>query len=398
MEQTWRWFGPDDAIALSEIRQTGATGIVTALHHIPYGVVWSTDEIAKRKAVIEADAALGLRWSVVESLPVAESIKQGEGDLPSLFDNYRASLRNLAALGVTTVCYNFMPVLDWTRTQLAAPLSGGGTALRFNAHEYAAFDCFILRRKGAEAEQSPELLARAHAWVKSASEGDKDRLLANIMAGLPGAYDRYDVPGLRRVLDCYAEIDRAGLRENMARFLREIIPTAEEVGIRMCIHPDDPPRPLFGLPRIASTQDDLDFIVEAVDSVANGVTLCTGSLAARADNDLPAMAEHFGDHIHFAHLRNVTKEPDGSFVEADHLGGDVDMVAVVSELLHEQARRRDAGDERWRIPFRPDHGHQLLDDTRRQTHPGYPLFGRMRGLAELRGVMTAVAATDGLPL
>ncbi len=398
MEQTWRWFGPDDAIALSEIRQTGATGIVTALHHIPYGVVWSTDEIAERKAVIEADTALGLRWSVVESLPVAEPIKQGEGDLPSLFDNYRASLRNLAALGVTTICYNFMPVLDWARTQLAAPLSSGGTALRFNAHEYAAFDCFILQRKGAEAEQPPELLRRARAWVKSASEGDKDRLLANIMAGLPGAYDRYDVPGLRRVLDCYAEIDRAGLRENMARFLREIIPTAEEVGIRMCIHPDDPPRPLFGLPRIVSTQDDLDFIVEAVDSVANGVTLCTGSLGARAGNDLPAMAEHFADHIHFAHLRNVTKEPDGSFVEADHLGGDVDMVAVVSELLHEQARRREAGNERWRIPFRPDHGHQLLDDTRRQTHPGYPLFGRMRGLAELRGVMTAVAATDGLPL
>jgi mannonate dehydratase len=398
MEQTWRWFGPDDAIALSEIRQTGATGIVTALHHIPYGVVWSTDEIAKRKAVIEADAALGLRWSVVESLPVAEPIKQGEGDLSPLFDNYRASLRNLAALGVTTICYNFMPVLDWTRTQLAAPLSSGGTALRFNAHEYAAFDCFILRREDAEAEQPPELLARAHAWIKSASESDKDRLLANIMAGLPGVYDRYDVPGLRRVLDCYAEVDHAGLRENMAHFLREIIPTAEEVGIRMCIHPDDPPRPLFGLPRIVSTPDDLDFIVEAVDSVANGVTLCTGSLGARVGNDLPAMAEHFADHIYFAHLRNVTKEPDGSFVEADHLGGDVDMVAVVSELLHEQARRREAGDKRWRIPFRPDHGHQLLDDTRRQTHPGYPLFGRMRGLAELRGVMTAVAAADGLPL
>jgi mannonate dehydratase len=398
MEQTWRWFGPDDAIALSEIRQTGATGIVTALHHIPYGVVWSTEEIAKRKATIERDAALGLRWSVVESLPVAEPIKQGEGDLPSLFDKYRTSLRNLAALGVTTICYNFMPVLDWTRTQLAAPLPGGGTALRFNAHEYAAFDCFILQRKGAEAEQTPEMLTRARAWVKSASESDKDKLLANIMAGLPGAYDRYDVPGLRRVLDCYAQIDRVGLRENMARFLREIIPTAEEVGIRMCIHPDDPPRPLFGLPRIVSTQDDLDFIVEAVDSVANGVTLCTGSLGARAGNDLPAMAEHFADRIHFAHLRNVTKEPDGSFIEADHLGGDVDMVAVVSELLREQGRRRETGDAQWRIPFRPDHGHQLLDDTRRKTHPGYPLFGRMRGLAELRGVMTAVAATNGLPL
>jgi mannonate dehydratase len=398
MEQTWRWFGPDDAIALSEIRQTGATGIVTALHHIPYGVVWSPDEIARRKATIEADAALGLRWSVVESLPIAEPIKQGEGDLASLFENYRISLRNLAAQGVTTVCYNFMPVLDWTRTQLATPLPGGGTALRFNAHEYAAFDCFILARNGAEAEQSPEVLARARAWFDAASESDKDRLLGNIMAGLPGAYDRYDAPGLRRMLDRYADINREGLRAHLARFLREVIPTAEEVGIRMCIHPDDPPRPLFGLPRIVSTAEDLDFIVGAVDSVANGVTLCTGSLGARVGNDLPAMAARFAERIHFVHLRNVSKEADGSFMEADHLGGDVDMIAVVSALLHEQARRKTTGDAGWRIPFRPDHGHELLDDTRRKTHPGYPLIGRLRGLAELRGVMTAVAAINRLPV
>ena len=398
MEQTWRWFGPDDAIALPDIRQTGATGIVTALHHIPYGVVWSADEIAKRKSVIEQDKALGLRWSVVESLPVAEPIKQGEGDLAPLFDHYRESLRNLASLGVTTVCYNFMPVLDWTRTQLAAPLPGGGTALRFNAHEYAAFDCFILKRKGAEAEQSPAVMARACSWMKAASESDKDRLLANIMAGLPGAYDRYDVPGLRRMLALYAEIDHVGLRDNLARFLREIVPAAEDAGIRMCIHPDDPPRSLFGLPRIVSTQDDLDFIVGAVDSGANGITLCTGSLGARPGNDLPAMARRFAGRTHFAHLRNVTKEPDGSFVEADHLGGDVDIVAVVRALLREQDRRRQAGVGHWRIPFRPDHGHELLDDRRRKTHPGYPLIGRMRGLAELRGVMTAVAATEGLPL
>jgi mannonate dehydratase len=397
MEQTWRWFGPDDTITLSEIRQTGATGIVTALHHIPYGVVWGTDEIAKRKAAIEADG-LGLRWGVVESLPIAEPIKQGEGNLTTLYDNYRASLRNLASLGVKAVCYNFMPVLDWTRTQLAAPLPGGGTALRFNAHEYAAFDCFILKRKGAEAEQRPEVLARACAWVRSASESDKDQLLANIMAGLPGAYDRYDVPGLRRMLDSYAEIGRDDLRQNMARFLREIVPTAEEVGIRMCVHPDDPPRSLFGLPRIVSTQDDIDFIAGAVDSVANGITLCTGSLGARQGNDLPAMATRFAERIYFAHLRNVTKEPDGSFVEADHLGGDVDLVAVVNQLLQEQARRHAAGQAQWRIPFRPDHGHRLLDDMRRTTHPGYPLFGRMRGLAELHGVMTALAATKGWPL
>ena len=388
----WRWFGPDDAVKLHEIRQTGASGIVTALHHIPYGVVWSQQEIAKRKAMIEADASLGLRWSVVESLPVAEPIKLADGNLSALFDNYRESLRNLGALGVTTVCYNFMPVLDWTRTQLAVPLPGGGTALRFNAHEYAAFDCFMLARKGAEAEHAPDVLARARAWFDHSSESDKDRLLANIMAGLPGAYDRYDVPGLRRMLDRYADITADDLRENLARFLREVVPAAEAAGVRLCIHPDDPPRPLFGLPRIVSNQDDIDFVLGAVDRFANGLTLCTGSLGAGAGNDLPAMARRFASRTHFVHLRNVSKEPDGSFMEADHLGGDVDIVAVMSAMLHEQTRRRDAGDPHWRLPFRPDHGHELLDDKQRKTHPGYPLIGRMRGLAELRGVMVALAS------
>jgi mannonate dehydratase len=398
MEQTWRWFGPDDPIRLAEVRQTGASGIVTELHHIPYGVAWSSEEIGARKAMIEADPSLGLRWSVVESLPVAEAIKLGEGDLSRLFDAYRRSLGNLGAMGVTTVCYNFMPVLDWTRTQLAVPLPGGGSALRFNAHEYAAFDCFMLERKGAEAEHAPEVVARARAWFARASEGDKDRLLATIMAGLPGAYDRYDVPGLRRMLDRYADITREGLRENLARFLREVIPAAEEADVRMCIHPDDPPRPLFGLPRIVSCQDDLDFILNAVDSPANGITLCTGSLGAGAANDLPGLARHVAHRVHFVHLRNVSKEPDGSFVEAGHLAGDVDIVAVMTTLLQEQARRHAAGDPHWRLPFRPDHGHELLDDGNRKTHPGYPLIGRLRGLAELRGVMIALAAVNRLPV
>lgn len=398
MEQTWRWFGPDDAISLAEIRQTGATGIVTALHQIPYGVVWTQDEIAARKGLIESDPMLGLRWSVVESLPVAEPIKQATGDLSALFDHYRQSLRNLGAMGVTTVCYNFMPVLDWTRTQLSVPLAGGGSALRFNAHEYAAFDCFMLARKGAEADHAPDVLARARAWFDRASEADKDRLLANIMAGLPGAYDRYDIPGLRRMLDRYTDITADGLRENLARFLREVIPAADEAGVRMCIHPDDPPRPLFGLPRVVSTQDDLDFIVNAVDSTANGITFCTGSLGAHPTNNLPAMATRFGPRIHFVHLRNVVKELDGSFQEAEHLGGDVDMVAVMAALLGEQSRRQAGGDPHWRLPFRPDHGHALLDDTRRKTHPGYPLIGRLRGLAELRGVMTALASVNQLPI
>jgi mannonate dehydratase len=398
MEQTWRWFGPEDVIKLSHIRQTGATGIVTALHHIPYGVVWSVDEIEQRKALIAADASLGLRWSVVESLPIHESIKIGEGDLTPLFDNYRQSLRNLAQCGITTVCYNFMPVVDWTRTELAYPLPGGATALRFNAHEFAAFDCFMLERPGAEAEYSLEVLSRAKEWFGTSTEANRRKLLANIMAGLPGAYDRYDIPGLRVMLDRYRTVDADGLRANLARFLREVIPTAEEVGVRMCIHPDDPPRPLMSLPRIVSNADDIAFILEAVDSPANGLTLCSGSLGANPVNDVPAIARRFASRIWFAHLRNVAKESDGSFMEADHLGGDTDMVALVTALLEEQKRRKEAGEPHWRIPMRPDHGHELLDDVGKPTHPGYPAIGRLRGLAELRGVMMAVSALRNLPL
>ena len=398
MEQTWRWFGPDDVVKLSDARQAGATGIVTALHQIPYGVVWSTDEIERRKALIEGDKSLGLTWSVVESLPVAEPIKLGEGDLQPLFENYRQSLRNLAACGVTIVCYNFMPVLDWTRTELHAVQPGGGRALRFNAHEFAAFDCFMLERPGAEADHPPDVVIRGRAWFERSSEDDRRQLLANVMAGLPGAFDRYDIPGLRGMLERYRGMTRETLRDNLARFLREVIPTAEEVGIRMCIHPDDPPRPTFGLPRIVSNADDLAFIVGAYESDANGITFCTGSLGAGTANDVPAMAKRFQGKIQFAHLRNVAKEPDGSFMEADHLGGDVDMVAVVTTLLEEQGHRRDAGDPRWRIPFRPDHGHELLDDVGKPAFPGYSAIGRLKGMAEIRGVMTAVASLRGLPV
>ncbi|MBV9560088.1 MAG: mannonate dehydratase [Bradyrhizobium sp.] len=398
MEQTWRWFGPDDPITLPQIGQVGASGIVTALHHIPYGVVWSVEEIAKRRDMIEADASLGLRWSVVESLPVSEAIKLGEDNLASLFENYRQSLRNLASCGVTTVCYNFMPVLDWTRTELAHRLPGGGTALRFDADRYAAFDCYILERPNAEADHASDVLDRARAWIGRASQADKDRLLATIMAGLPGAFDRYDVPGLRRMLARYRDIGHAELRDNYARFLREVVPAAEECGVRLCVHPDDPPRDLFGLPRVVSNADDLQFIVDACPSPANGITFCTGALGAGAQNDVPAMAVRFAPHVQFVHLRNVSKSPDGTFMEADHLGGDVDMVAVVTAMLNEQARRKDAGEPGWRIPFRPDHGHELLDDTGRGTHPGYPLIGRLKGLAEIRGVMTAVAAINHLPV
>lgn len=398
MEQSWRWFGPDDVVPLHAIRQAGANGVVTALHQIPYGEVWSVEAIELRKALIAADASLGLHWNVVESLPIHERIKLGDGDLSELFDNYRQSMRNLAACGVKTICYNFMPVVDWTRTELSHALPGGGRALRFNAHEYAAFDCFMLQRPGADADHSEAVLARARIWFDKASESDKVTLLASIMAGLPGAFDRYDIPALRVMLHRYKDISAEGLRQHLARFLREIIPTAEEVGIRMAIHPDDPPRPLMGLPRIVSTAADLDFIARSVDTTANGITLCTGSLGAGPQNDIPSIAKQLAGRTHFVHLRNVTKYPDGSFMEADHLGGDTDMVSVVEILLAEQQRRRDAGDPRWRIPFRPDHGHELLDDIGKGSFPGYSTIGRLKGLAEIRGVMTAVAHLRSLPI
>ena len=398
MEQTWRWWGPNDLISLASVRQAGATGIVTALHDIPYGVTWSSEAIAERRHIIESDRSLGLRWSVVESVPVHEDIKTGTGDLETLYENYRQTLRNLGANGIRTVCYNFMPVLDWTRTELRHPLPGGGNALRFNAHEFAAFEVHMLRRPGAEAGYSDDVLDRARAWFTASSEADRDRLLSSIMAGLPGAFDRYDIDSLRRVLARYAEIDRTQLRQHLAAFLRAVIPAAEEAGVTMCIHPDDPPRPLLGLPRICSSEEDIEFILNAAPSPANGLTLCTGSLGAGAHNDVPAIAARFAENIAFVHLRNVQKFDDGSFMEADHLTGDTDMVAVVHTILLEQRRRHEAGDARWRLPFRPDHGHELLDDVGKATHPGYPAIGRLRGLAEIRGVMTALAHQHRLPV
>lgn len=391
MLQSWRWFGPDDAVTLAAARQAGASGIVTSLHHIPYGEVWSVVEIAKRKAEIAAPN-LGLHWAVVESLPVHERIRIGEKGLEALFANYRQSLKHLSEAGIRTICYNFMPVLDWTRTQMDAPLPGGARALRFNIHEYVAFDWLMLQRPGADEGHSQDVLDRARDWHAAASEGDKDKLLANIMAGLPGAYDRYDIPGLRRMLEKYRGIGSAELRGNLKRFLDAVVPVAEELGMRLCIHPDDPPRPIFGLPRVVSSGQDLAEVMAMVDSPANGITLCSGSLGANPKNDVPAIARRFAQRIWFAHLRNVRKEPDGSFMEAEHLGGDTDMVALVRVLLEEEARRRSLNEDFAEIPMRPDHGHEILDDIGRAGHPGYPYIGRLRGLAELRGVMAALAA------
>ena len=389
MIESWRWFGPLDKITLPEITQTGASGIVTALHDIPYGEIWPVEVIAARQKMI-ADTGL-LDWMVVESLPIHERIKRGEGDLTTLFANYRQSMANLAACGIHTICYNFMPLLDWTRTILDAPVRGGGTALRFDRIEMALFEIFMLEREGAAADYTPAIIDAAKQRFEPMTQDDKDRLLASIMAGLPGAYDRYSISQLRDELVKYKDIDHASLRANYSRFLHEVIPTAAELGMRLCVHPDDPPRDILGLPRIVSNRSDIAWIMDEVDDLANGLTLCSGSLGANPDNDVPQIATEFAARTHFAHLRNVTKDDDGSFQEAAHLDGDVDMVAVVKTLTHEEKRRQNNGRDDHEIVFRPDHGHELLSDIGRGTHPGYPLIGRMRGLAELRGIVHTLA-------
>lgn len=382
MKETWRWFGPLDAITLPQIAQTGAAGIVTALHEIPYGEVWSRDAIATRHNLIKS---AGFSWDVVESLPIHERIKKGEGDLGALFANYRQSVANLAAEGVKTICYNFMPVLDWTRTDLAAPVANGGTCLRFSALKMAAFEIHMVGRAAAREDYDVDTVAAADAWFQASEDATRAQLLTSIMSGLPGAFDRYDIPALQDMLATYDGIDRDILRQNYKRFLDEVIPTAQECGVKFCVHPDDPPRDILGLPRIVSDADDIAWIMNAYDAPENGLTLCSGSLGANPKNDVLRIARTFGDRIHFAHLRNVCKDPDGSFEEAAHLEGDTDMIALIDELLEAQARNNTV------VPFRPDHGHDLLFDDRIDTQPGYPLIGRLRGLAELRGVIAALS-------
>lgn len=386
MEHTWRWFGPKDAIRLEEIRQTGATGIVTALHEVSNDQVWRVEAIRERQQVIEA---AGLRWSVVESVPVHESIKKGLPERDELIATYCQTLRNLAACGIDTVCYNFMPVLDWTRTDLTYELPDGALALRFDQVAFAAFDLYLLQRPAAEQEYSDKEKAQARRYLEKLDNVGRDKLVNTLIAGLPGAEEHYTLEQFRAVLEEYAQIDAAKLRENLGYFLQAVIPVAEEVGIRMAIHPDDPPRPLLGLPRVVSTRQDAQWIIDRVPSPANGLTLCTGSYGVREDNDLVAMTRHFAPYIHFIHLRATKREADTlSFHEAPHLAGDVDMVGVIHALVEEERRREREG--KARLPLRPDHGHQLLDDQQRNTAPGYPLYGRLRGLAELRGVELAV--------
>jgi mannonate dehydratase len=396
MKQTWRWFGPGDLVSIDDVRQAGAEGIVTALHHVPTGVVWSPQEIARHEDAVgrmKDGTPSGLAWKVVESLPISEDIKRQTGDWRAHIAAYKESLANVAAAGIEVVCYNFMPVLDWTRTDLAWRLPTGGTCMRFDLTVFTAFDLHILQRRGAEDDYDAALRDAAAERFAAMSEPDREAIIGNVVFGLPGAAERFSLEDVRAHLAEYAAMSEDVLRGHLIDFLSEVVPVAERFGVRLCCHPDDPPFPLLGLPRVMSTEAHYTTLMQAVDSPANGITLCSGSLGARPDNDLPGMMERLGDRVHFLHLRNVKREtPDvrGSFYEAEHLGGDTDMVALVEAALREEARRRAAGRADWSIPFRPDHGQDILDDLGRRAQPGYPSIGRLKGLAEIRGVIAAL--------
>ena len=385
--QTWRWYGPADPVTLSDIRQAGAVGVVTALHETYDGRAWSPDGIAERKRIIEE---AGLVWSVVESIPVHPAINRGSAEAEAYTDAFATTMERLCEQGVQTICYNLMPVVDWTRTELRHRVASGGLALRFDTVDFAAYDVFILERPHAEGDYATEVLELAERRAGTMDTEAVAQLETTIIAGLPGSELSHDRAGIAAQIEAFAGIDRAAMFENCVRFLSAVVPRAEACGARLCAHPDDPPMPLFGLPRVLSTVEDYAALLDAVPSPSNGITLCTGSLGARADNDLPAMVERLGDRVHFVHLRNVKRQAHGAFYESDHLDGDVDMVAVIGRLLAEQKRRREAGRPDWQIPMRPDHGHLLLDDINRPTNPGYSAIGRLKGLAELRGVMTAL--------
>lgn len=381
MHQTMRWFGPNDPVTLADIRQAGCSGVVTALHQVPVGEIWTVEEINRRRALIEA---AGMCWTVIESLPVSDDIKRRSGRYQQHIAHYRQSLRNVAACGLKVVTYNFMPVLDWLRTDVDYRMPDGSKALYFERLAFVAFDLFLLKRPGAADEYSHEEAAAARLYFDGLTTEGRERLFRNVLLGLPGSDEAFTPAQVLAALKSYEGIDAGRLRENLFLFLQEVVPVAEACGLSMAIHPDDPPYPVLGLPRIVSTEEDIAAIVRAVPSPANGLCYCTGSLGARADNDVLRILQRFGDRIHFLHLRNTKRDENGNFFEARHLEGDTDMYAVVKEIVQLQRRRNIA------IPMRPDHGHQMLDDLRKITYPGYSAIGRLKGLAELRGLETGI--------